>query len=107
MFKIHKIVGDSMSPTIQENDYVVSHSWLKTRYKKGDIVLIDHTQYLVIIKRVLRLNNQGEVWLKGDNVNSSVSSEEIDWQSQDVILGKVFFHVSERKANSKKKRLNV
>lgn len=86
-----------MSPTIQENDYVFSWSWQSMRYKKNDIVLINHPKYQLIIKRILNIRKDGFILFIGDNTRVSTDSEKIGWHNQTIIIGKVILHINQNK----------
>lgn len=59
MFRLYRVKGPSMAPTLSAGDIVV----LRTRRGKiGEIVVVDHADFGAIIKRV---NANGD--LSGDN----------------------------------------
>ncbi len=49
--RIYKINGTSMSPTLMEDEYVLSY---RTQYKRGDIIAFHHKD-VVMIKRLIGL----------------------------------------------------
>lgn len=59
--KIYRINGTSMSPTLQEKEYVLTY---KTNYKRGDIIAYSHNN-VIMIKRIIGLP-QDKVDIKED-----------------------------------------
>lgn len=64
MLKIFKVDGDSMLPTLNDNDLVLV-SLLK-KAKEKDIIVIDIPKYGLLIKRIELIKNDF-VYLVGDN----------------------------------------
>lgn len=87
--KLKKIVGDSMAPTINDDDYVIVLStYYRQRYRVNDIVVCDHPEYQHIIKRISNIRDNGDVSLSGDSIKS-MDSKTIGWQPQSRLQGKV------------------
>lgn len=96
LLRIHKVVGDSMSPTVQHHDYVISVYWWRMRYQINDIVIIKHTTYGTIIKRITEQKPTGEILLIGDNSAASTSSLQLGWQEPSKIIGKLVWTIPRR-----------
>ena len=86
MVKIFRITGLSMSPELNDGDYVLLTQLIK-KPKTGDIVVVDHPLYGHLIKRVVAVNQQGDLLLQG-NQPSSLSSTQMGWITQKQYLGK-------------------
>ncbi|MDE3274170.1 S24 family peptidase [Pseudoalteromonas sp. G4] len=68
---INKVSGDSMSPTIETNSYVLLHNFgTKKHLKKGQIVKVEHDEFGTIIKRIAYQDKNGLYWLVGDDPKS-------------------------------------
>ena len=65
MLKIIKVRGQSMAPTLQDGDYVLTKS--ASTYDMGRIYLIDHSDLGLIIKRLEREAPDGRLIFAGDN----------------------------------------
>ncbi|GAB3485028.1 S24/S26 family peptidase [Marinomonas epiphytica] len=95
MFNLIKVDGDSMSPTLMDGDYVLTARWYR-RLKVGQIVVIDHALYGVMVKKILHVAPDGQLWLGGENPQSLLS-ERIGWVSPRRVLGKVLTHFGKTK----------
>lgn len=102
MFKIAKITGHSMQPTLQEGDLLfVVNLWKVTKYKKRQIVIFESglpkTPYL--IKRISNIwyeinrcgNSKEFVWLQGDNLEHSYDSTKFGKVEVTKICGVAIF----------------
>ena len=65
MFKIIKVRGQSMAPTLQDGDYVLTRP-VRT-YDVGRVFIIDHSDLGLIIKRLEREAPDGRLIFAGDN----------------------------------------
>lgn len=91
MLNIIKIVGDSMSPTLDAGDFVCVWRRIKS-INVGDLVVCDHPKYKRLIKRVAAIDLDGRCLLEGDNPQS-LSSEKMGWFSLESLYGKVIFKI--------------
>ncbi|MCV2403352.1 nickel-type superoxide dismutase maturation protease [Marinomonas sp. C2222] len=87
MFKLIKVQGESMSPLLEEGDFVFISRWYR-KLMIGHLVVVDHALYGYIVKRVLHIAPDGQLWLGGEN-NKSMQSEKIGWVSPRRVIGKV------------------
>jgi len=71
VFKIVKVVGDSMSPTLNDGDYVLIKK--PRQFMPGLIYVINHCDLGRIIKRMDTTDN-GRYRFKGDNPSSTPAS---------------------------------
>ncbi len=86
-FSIFKVNGESMSPFIPNQSYVLTQRWLtKFFIGEGKKLLIAHKSYGLIVKKVALVDHHGFIWLKGEN-NKSVSVEQIGPVDQEQVIG--------------------
>ncbi len=86
-----------MSPRYAHGDYVLTFRGVRPRYRPNDIVVVDHPDLGIIVKRVLDTRHRSncqhlELKLTGENPASS-SPEHIGWQGSERVLGRVIWHV--------------
>ncbi|MGJ8559800.1 MAG: S24/S26 family peptidase [Litorimonas sp.] len=67
MFRLYRVTGPSMAPTLSNGDILLLR---RRRANVGDIVVVDHPTYGIIVKRI---NNNGN--LSGDNPDSTPASD--------------------------------
>ncbi|GAB1623447.1 hypothetical protein AAOGI_34970 [Agarivorans albus] len=90
---INKIRGDSMSPLLPKNSYVMFHRYyLSKHFKAGDVVKVLHPKFGLIVKRIGCIDKYGFIWLRGENP-SSVSTIDMGPVRASRIKGKVLFWV--------------
>ena len=93
MLHILKVVGKSMLPTLRPETFVlVRATWLK-KLEVGDIVLVKHVSFWLIIKRLVHLDYSCGHTIAGDN-RHSVSADALGKIYSNDILGVVFLHTS-------------
>ncbi len=79
MIELLKIEGDSMSPSISSEDYVMilKHPFCSFLLRKGRIGVFESTSYGTILKRIVRVERSAKV-LWAESINASgVTSEQI------------------------------
>ena len=81
-----------MLPSFEPNQYVVCWRWPGTRFRVGDVVVVRHPAYDLIIKRVLQTDSTRGYLLRGDN-SASTSTEALGWVKKAEILGRVIYRV--------------
>ncbi|MBM6550727.1 hypothetical protein JQX58_06555 [Marinomonas ostreistagni] len=81
-----------MSPTLHHGDYVITRTCLLNLHA-GDVVVVQHPQFDIIIKRIAAILPHG-LTLQGDNLAASTSSERMGLVSHARVLGKVIKCVS-------------
>lgn len=88
-FTFFKIKGDSMSPKIPNESYVLSCSWFKNLFlAEGKKILVQHQQYGLIVKTVALVDHNGFIWVKGENMQS-ISVEQLGPISTKQVIGRV------------------
>jgi nickel-type superoxide dismutase maturation protease len=91
MLHLIKVQGESMAPVLNDGDFVLTSRWHK-KLKTGHLVVVDHALYGFIIKKVLHIAPDGQLWLGGES-NKSLQSERIGWVSPRRVIGKVIHRV--------------
>ena len=69
LFRIFRVSGDSMLPTLADGDFVLAKK-LNENYLDGNVVIINDTAHGFIIKRIKELNKR-EFAAYGDNKDSN------------------------------------
>jgi phage repressor protein C with HTH and peptisase S24 domain len=88
-FTFFKIKGDSMSPKIPNESYVLSCSWFGGLFLgEGKKILVQHHSYGLIVKTVALVDHHGFIWVKGEN-NQSMSVEQLGPISANQVIGRV------------------
>ncbi|MEP0071511.1 MAG: S24/S26 family peptidase [Marinomonas sp.] len=99
MLNLIKVQGESMSPRLEDGDFVFTSRWYK-KLKVGHLVVVDHALYGFIVKKVLHIAPDGQLWLGGEN-DKSMQSERIGWVSARRVIGKVIFCICSSKVYRK------
>lgn len=90
MLKLIKVSGGSMSPALNDGDYVVT---IKPRsFRPGLVYVINHTDLGQIIKRLDRIENNRLI-VSGDNKDSTPSSV-IAPTAKDRVIGRAMIAVT-------------
>ncbi|HTV22541.1 MAG TPA: S24/S26 family peptidase [Polyangiaceae bacterium] len=73
MLRVVRVGGDSMSPTLENGDFVVAlGAPLARQHRAGDVVIVDHARLGLIVKRIAELDPSGNwVQLEGDSAAST------------------------------------
>jgi phage repressor protein C with HTH and peptisase S24 domain len=91
MFKvsIRRIVGDSMTPYLNDNDLIAV--WKSNKYKSGDIIGFKFDGQ-ILIKRISRIKDN-QYYVLGDNPDNSLDSRKFGWVSNNNIIFKLLFRI--------------
>jgi signal peptidase I len=81
-----------MSPNFNHRDFVLVLRWPWSRFRKGQVVLIKHPRYQLIIKRIHTVRNH-RLLLTGDN-SCSTSMEALGWVDENYIIGRVCWRIA-------------
>ncbi len=94
MLKIWRINGNSMSPEIQEGDFVVIyHIPFLKRFNLGDRIIFRHPIYGVLIKTIKQIDWENKLfWVAGESPHS-LNSQKIGPIEAKQIFGKVIWHI--------------
>ncbi len=87
--------GKSMNPTLKDGEVVLVDR--KAEIEVGDIVVAKHPveQNSEIVKRVERINERGNYFLVGDNLEDSNDSRHFGAVTRQYIKGKVVARLKE------------
>jgi signal peptidase I len=78
--------GTSMNPTLKDGQEIIA---LKTRdIRVGDIIIAFHPDYGLIVKRLVKIENN-KVYLKSDNRNVEVVDSQIYVNGEEVKIEKI------------------
>lgn len=91
-FGLFKVTGESMLPGLRSGDYV----FIRRRPPSlltGDLVVVQHTQFGTIIKRIKHVCSNNQFTLEGDNPLASTSSAALGLVSKEQVLGKVVWQI--------------
>ncbi len=76
--------GKSMNPTIRDGDRTVYNMFATP--KSGDIIAFDcfskyeeSGELVPLVKRIIKINEQGCYWVEGDNKTNSKDSRDYGW----------------------------
>lgn len=89
MLKILRITGQSMSPTLNEGDYILVLCRF-FRLKLNDLVVVQHHSYPILIKRLAYLD-QHTIELESDNQQLGLSREQMGQIKREAVIGKVIY----------------
>lgn len=92
MLRIFKVVGESMLPTLQPNDVVITFRFKKLNSK--DIIVLNTKSYGNIVKRISFVNKR-VINLESDNKDIYSSSCNVTYSIKEV-LGKVIFKINSK-----------
>tara|TARA_B100000927_G_scaffold273097_1_gene251231 strand:+ start:798 stop:1103 length:306 start_codon:yes stop_codon:yes gene_type:complete len=90
MLKILKVSGDSMEPTLSNEDVVFIAR--KKNFYENDIVVVNDKVHGLIIKRLKKIY-ENEIQLVSDNTKTKSITCERTYNLSDII-GKYFFRIS-------------
>lgn len=102
MLRVVRIAGTSMSPTLEDGDFVLvfrrvalGRLHLFGAPRPGDVVLVDHRSLGAIVKRVERRARDGRVTLRGDHPLST-SSAHLGAVPLGAVVGRAWLRISPR-----------
>lgn len=87
-----------MTPTFYHGDYVLCLIWPLFRFRKNQVVVINHPRYQTIIKRIKSVRDNRDYWLAGDN-QQSTSSQELGFVTKENIAGLVLLKIANKHKN--------
>ena len=80
-----------MSPGISHQDFVLALRFPWSHFSEGQVVLVNHPQYQLIVKRIHKIKGH-LILLKGDNP-CSLSTETMGWVHQREIIGQLYYQI--------------
>jgi len=95
MLRVVRVGGESMSPTLEDGDFVVALcSPLVRRHRRGDVVVVAHARFGLIVKRIAELGPSGEwVQLEGDAA-ASCSRDSMGRVQRRAIVGRAVLRIA-------------
>lgn len=91
MLRILRVQGDSMRPALQADDFVlVATMWRRPQPQR--LIVVQHPEYGVIIKRVLSCHADGTCWLSSDNA-AGTTTQQLGEIRPEHIIGRVLYCV--------------
>jgi nickel-type superoxide dismutase maturation protease len=85
MLGLRRVIGDSMTPTLAENDLILV---IRTKqYRVGDVVGFVFNKN-ILVKRISEIKNS-QYYVLGDNQKNSLDSRKLGWLNNDQIVFKV------------------
>jgi phage repressor protein C with HTH and peptisase S24 domain len=97
MLYFRKIHGNSMSPTLNDGDFILALKLPQKMYHINDIIIVNHQLFDNIIKRIHSIHDN-TVQLKGDG-QDSLSTLKMGEIPTRHILGKMIWHISPKSKN--------
>ena len=93
MFRLIRVEGDSMFPTLENGDYIlIKNPRSQKKLRPGFIYVLNHDRLGRLVKRLNRLDEFG-LWFSGDNPHST-PSEKIGAQPYDAITGRAILAIT-------------
>ncbi len=83
-----------MLPCYKSDDFVLTYRLPPEKLNCGDVVVIDHNYFGIIIKRIMQIDASAVLTLVGDNWACSTDSETLGVVNSEQVLGKVIFHLA-------------
>ena len=102
---IFKIQGDSMSPNISDDSFIITKPFSNIR-NKNKLLIFKHKVYGKLVKRLNNIDSSNFFWFKGDSY-TSISMDDIGPIKREQIIGeiilccvKVYEKISEKLSSS-------
>lgn len=93
MFRLIRVNGDSMSPTLENGDYIlVKKPRSQKNLRPGFIYVLNHDRLGRLVKRLAREDEKG-LWFHGDNPDST-SMTDLGASSRNKVLGRGLLRIS-------------
>ena len=90
-FFIYKVEGDSMSPSIYKNSFVLIKSFKKKKINK--FFIFKHKIYGRLAKKLVGIDSSNQFWFEGEH-QSSISKEQVGPIKECDILGQIILSIS-------------
>ena len=91
-----RIVGPSMEPALANGDLVLV---VRSRtYRPGQVLVVEHPSRpsLLLVKRCIRLLDGDQLWIEGDNPQSSEDSRSFGPVPKKQVRGRVLMRIAGR-----------
>ncbi len=90
-FSIYKIEGDSMSPSLNKNTFVLMKPFKKKEINK--FFIFKHETYGKLVKKLVKIDSSNNFWFEGEH-QSSISKTQVGPIKECNILGQIVFSIS-------------
>ena len=90
-FFIYKIEGDSMSPSIENNSFILMKSFKEKKINK--FFVFKHQIYGKLIKKLVNIDSSNHFWFEGEN-QSSISKKKVGPIKECDIEGQIIVSIS-------------
>ena len=94
MFRIVKVVGDSMEPELSNGDYVITRKPRSIR--PGFMYVVNHSDLGRIVKWLTKIDDKSYYFAGGNG--ESIGTDVMGPVTKDRILGKVILRIRKNKA---------
>jgi nickel-type superoxide dismutase maturation protease len=86
-----RVEDTSMRPVVQPGDRLLVGRWLRPR--RGSLVVVRDPEYpsTFLLKRVARVEPNGDLLVQGDNPNVSRDSRHFGLVTRQLVIGRAFF----------------
>lgn len=98
MFRLLKVHGHSLFPDFRDGDYVLAADapFPSGKIRAGDVIVFHQPGYGLLIKRVLRVLNEGQAFdVRGAQVEST-DSRNFGPVAREYVDGKVIWHIQQK-----------
>jgi phage repressor protein C with HTH and peptisase S24 domain len=95
MIRIISVTGDSLTPELEQGDFVViaTNPLFLRKIKTGDVLVFEHEQYGTMIKNFSHYEGQrNKLYVTGTH-HHSVDSAQFGPIDQKDLIGKVIWHI--------------
>jgi len=98
ILKLMRVRGDSLAPRFHSGDFVlISSLALRLRPPRpADVIVFDHPAYGRLIKRIQRIEPDGRLFVRGDDIDS-VDSRRFGPIDITAVKGLVVWHIVGRR----------
>ena len=95
MIKIIKVTGNSLSPSLLPGDYVLilKHFPFTKLYDPGDILVLNHSEYGLLIKKTISADPIQGVYEVGGTHPLSKDSNSLGLINHQDVIGKVIYQI--------------
>ena len=90
-FSIYKIEGDSMSPSLKNNTFVLIKPFKQKKINK--LFIFQHETYGKLVKKLVKIDSSNHFWFEGEH-QSSISKTQVGPIKEYNILGQIVFSIS-------------
>jgi nickel-type superoxide dismutase maturation protease len=88
------VTGASMAPALRHGDQLLVRLGPQpSRLRTGSVVVVALPDRPLAVKRVVRVEPDGRVWIEGDNPAASTDSRELGWLPADAVRGRVLLRL--------------